>query len=123
MIELPWPPPQLSPNKRLHWAALAKYKHRYREECAIATQAFLVEIPKGPLAMRLTFFRPDRRTYDRDNLLARMKSGLDGMCDALGINDNRFTVITLRVSDIVVDGGAVHVYISEDHEENLRSLR
>jgi len=121
MIELPWPPPQLSPNKRMHWAALAKYKAKYREECCLAMMSRIITLPAGPLAMRLTFFRPDRRNYDRDNLLARMKSGLDGMCDALGINDNRFTVITLRVSDIVVDGGAVHVYISEDHEENLRS--
>jgi crossover junction endodeoxyribonuclease RusA len=121
MIELPWPPPQLSPNKRLHWAALAKYKARYREECCAVTKAKPVTLPDGPLALRLTFFRPDRRSYDRDNLLARMKAGLDGMSDALGINDNRFTVITLRVSDIVVDGGVVHVYISQDNEKDLRS--
>lgn len=124
LVELPFPPSQLSPNKRMHWAALAKYKASYRAACAAATPR--LKVPAGPLAMNLTFFRPNRRTFDRDNLLARMKSGIDGMCDSLGIDDKRFTVITIRVSDVVVDGGSVYVAISQDnniknHEEDLRS--
>ena len=125
LIELPWPPSELSPNKRLHWAALSKHKHRYREACCAATPR--LPVPDGPLSVSLTFFRPDRRSYDRDNLLARMKSGLDGMCDSLGIDDKRFSVITIRVSDVVVKGGSVYVAVSKDnqkkHEEDLRPVR
>jgi crossover junction endodeoxyribonuclease RusA len=84
-------------------------------------------VPDGPLSVSLTFFRPDRRSYDRDNLLARMKAGLDGMCDSLGIDDKRFSVITIRVSDVVVKGGSVYVAVSKDnqkkHEEDLRPVR
>ena len=47
----------------------------------------------------MLFIPPDKRSYDRDNLVARMKSGIDGLADALRINDKRFnTVISTTVS-------------------------
>lgn len=69
-------------------------------------------MPDGPLLLELTFYRPDRRSYDRDNLTARMKAGLDGVCDALCIDDKRFTTVVVRVADET--GGFVLVEISED---------
>ena len=35
------------------------------------------------LVLEMTFIPPDRRSYDRDNLVARMKAGIDGLADAL----------------------------------------
>ena len=32
-IVLGWPPSDLSPNKRLHWAKLATAKKQYRKDC------------------------------------------------------------------------------------------
>ena len=32
-IVLGWPPSDLSPNKRLHWAKLAAAKKQYRKDC------------------------------------------------------------------------------------------
>lgn len=70
------------------------------------------KLPEGMLRLSITFYRPNRRSYDRDNLLARMKSGLDGMCDALKINDKRFAVLVIRVADEVRN--EVEVEIEKD---------
>jgi Holliday junction resolvase RusA-like endonuclease len=44
----------------------------------------------GPVALTITFVQPDRRARDRDNLLAALKPSLDGLADALGVNDAQF---------------------------------
>lgn len=93
-IILPWPPVALSPNARLHWSALAKAKKAYRTECFY--QARHAGIAAGMFGkdakvhVSLEFYPPDRRHRDEDNMLASMKSGLDGLADALGIDDRHF---------------------------------
>jgi len=42
------------------------------------------------MAVLMRFYPPSKRHYDLDNLLASMKAGLDGMADALGVDDNIF---------------------------------
>jgi len=44
----------------------------------------------------ITFIQPDRRARDRDNLLAACKPMLDGVADALGVNDSQFEPMTIR---------------------------
>jgi len=113
-FQLGWPPSELSPNKRLHWAQAAKFKKLYRTACWGETLAQHVgPVPDGPLILDLTFVPPDRRSYDRDNLVARMKSGLDGVADALKINDKRFSTLAARVSTDSL-GGFVRVRISRE---------
>lgn len=107
LIVLPWPPSILSPNARSHWAARAKYAKEYRRACWVLTlEAKLPVMPDGRVYLALEFVPPDRRHRDRDNMLAAMKSGLDGIADALGVNDSRFD-LTLRVADEI--GGFVRV--------------
>ena len=61
----------------------------------------------------MTFIPPDRRSYDRDNLVARMKAGIDGLADALSINDKRFnTVISTMDKDYL--GGFVKIRILQE---------
>ena len=102
-LELSWPPSQLSPNKRLHWSKVAKAKKSYRHSCYVETLELLKQprnqaaLSDGNLVLELTFIRPDRRSYDRDNLIARMKAGIDGACDALGIDDKRFATVIANV--------------------------
>lgn len=99
VIDLPWPPKELSPNQRLHWAKLATVKRKYRSDCNLLTLAACKQKLAGRHHLALTFFPPDRRARDRDNLLASMKAGLDGVADALGINDREFDPITISMSD------------------------
>ena len=119
MIELVlgWPPSNLSPNARLHWAKLARAKKQYRNACFSVSKEqlkkFNTENIPEKLVLEMTFIPPDRRSYDRDNLVARMKSGIDGLADALKINDKRFnTVISTMDTDYL--GGFVRIRILEE---------
>lgn len=108
-VTLPWPPSKLSPNARVHWRELAKQKKAFREACYWLSHPLKGMAPDGPLNLELEFYPPNRRTRDRDNLLASMKSGLDGFADALGIDDSRFDFIGVRLSKDI--GGMVKVRV------------
>ena len=127
-IVLGWPPSDLSPNKRLHWAKLAAAKKEYRKNCMSASREQLKKyrgvtenIPER-LVLEMTFIPPDKRSYDRDNLVARMKSGIDGLSDALRINDKRFnTVISTMDQDYL--GGFVKIRILKETPYGTESKR
>jgi Holliday junction resolvase RusA-like endonuclease len=110
-FDLPWPSKDLSPNARLHWAKKAKAVRQARSEAEIIAKGYCRPL-EGRILFVLEFFPPDRRRYDDDGLLARMKSARDGIADALGVDDRRF-VTQFSVSDTVVKGGKVSVTISE----------
>lgn len=110
-VVLPWPPKQLSPNARTHWAVKSKHAKAYRMACfGLCIQAKL-EKPEteGRLHLWLDFYPPDRRHRDDDNMIASFKSGRDGIADALGIDDKRF-ICHPFVSDQI--GGMVKVRIT-----------
>jgi crossover junction endodeoxyribonuclease RusA len=108
-ITLPWPPKELSPNARTHWAKKSKAAKAYRAACYLLTKQAGVIAPEGQLLFDIEFCPPDRRLRDDDNCLAAMKSGRDGIADALGVDDRRF-VTTLRMG-LPVKGGSVLVKI------------
>jgi crossover junction endodeoxyribonuclease RusA len=114
-FQLPWPPSSLSPNARPHWSKLYKAKREYRHACwgTALSQPQQELVPEGPLHIELHFVPPNRREHDRDNLVARMKSGLDGLADALKINDKRFTTLTANMSTDSI-GGFVRIRITKE---------
>jgi crossover junction endodeoxyribonuclease RusA len=100
-ITLPFPPRELSPNARIHWARKAKIVKAYR------TQAFAAAFRRGhtPYAIataRVVFFAPDRRRRDHDNLSASLKAAWDGIVDAgiliddAGLRHETITVVVDR---------------------------
>lgn len=133
MIEftLPWPPKELSPNARMHWATLARWKKKYRHACGMTALEQLGQAGKlslletDNLTLTMVFYPPQRREYDRDNLSARMKSGLDGLCDTLKIDDKLFKTVSVTVSPDI--GGFVKIFISKGEKhgstKNQRSGR
>jgi hypothetical protein len=104
----------------MHWSTLAAAKRLYRSACWLTAleqqRGWRPELPEGNLQVELEFVRPSRRNYDRDNLVARMKSGLDGLCDALKIDDKRFTTLTARVNAEQI-GGFVRVRILKEPQQ------
>ena len=100
---------------------LSKTKKAYRSACYWATleQVNRAEVPEGYLSVDLRFIRPAFRDYDRDNLVARMKSGLDGVADALHINDKLFWRVSAEVEPLA-KGGFVEVEIrSYEHGQKI----
>lgn len=112
MITLPWPPRELSPNSRGHWAVKSKAAKAYRIASGWAAKAANVRIDGiGMIDVHIEFRPPSRRRYDWDNCIASCKAGLDGLADALGVNDSRFRLHI--VMGEVVNGGLVLVTIKE----------
>lgn len=90
-VNLLWPPKELSPNARVHWSKRSKAAKKYRADCCYTVKAAKPgALPEGPLHLWLTFFPPDKRHRDDDNMIAAFKAGRDGIADALGVDDKRF---------------------------------
>ena len=106
-IILPWPPKELSPNARLHWAEKAKLVKIWRKVGWTETNISGVKITgTGMIDLHITFNPPDKRRRDMDNMLSSAKSLLDGVADALGVNDGRFQ-LHLLVGEVVKKGRIV----------------
>lgn len=130
-IELPWPPKELSPNARIHHFAKAKVTKVYREAAYwLAHQATrtgmtdvnLIEICETDrdVILQIRFSPPDRRRRDLDGMLSSLKAGLDGVADALQINDIRFG-FNLRRAEPCKPGKVV-IVIGEDHPISRANL-
>lgn len=91
MIELGFPPASLSghANGNNRWAKI-KVTKEWREKARAATEAVRYVIPEeGDIRIHITFVPPNRRG-DRVNFPSRIKPIIDGVADALGVNDSRF---------------------------------
>ena len=112
MIILQWPSSDLSPNSRCHWAKKAKAAKAARQAAGWATKAAGVRIKgSGAIDLHILFYPPNKRRFDLDGLLSRLKSSLDGVADALNVDDNRFTLMIERRE--AVKGGEVRIRITE----------
>lgn len=118
-VVLPWPARVLSPNARAHWAVkrravqeARRFAHAeafYKSQGARAT-------PLGKIEYRCSFYPPDRRARDEDNLVASMKSYLDGVADALRVNDAKFHLLEPFVGEPCKPGRVeLDLYWKEEH--------
>ena len=113
MIELsfPWPPKELSPNARVHWATRAKAAKKYKTDCLLMCwTAGIHALYLDTYAISITFHPPSKRRADADNMLASFKSGLDAISDFTGIDDSNFTITFSKSTP--VKHGAVKVVIA-----------
>lgn len=118
-VVLDWPNRALSPNARCHWAIKRKAVQIARRMAHFETFSKMQgcrAAPIGKIAYRFSFFPPDRRARDEDNLIASMKSSIDGIAEALRVNDKNFHILEPFVGT-PVQGGCVHVdlYWKEEH--------
>lgn len=110
-FELPWPAKILHPNARPHWANKARATKEARRIGYFLALAASRERPSSSwperIQVKLTFHPPSNRTRDRDGLLANCKAYLDGVADALGVNDSRFDPMPPKIADIVIHGKVI----------------
>jgi hypothetical protein len=92
-LVLPWPDRVLHPNSRPHWAVKAKAAKKARHQgklYALECRWNRMVLPDGPLHLWIDGYPKDRRRRDADGLLSSLKPWIDGIADALGIDDRRF---------------------------------
>lgn len=100
-VVLPWPDKRLSPNARLHWRARVGPRQdakRIAGWSTVQAKGFYalrdaLRGSDGKIAMTITFYPPDKRHRDDDNMIAGFKAARDGIADALGVDDRRFRPI------------------------------
>ena len=117
-IILPWPSRDLHPNSRVHWTVKARAVREARHEAwAIAKAArwTIAEWPDGRLHVWIDGYPTDRRRRDADGLLSSLKAALDGIAEAMGVDDRRF-VPHPWVHDEVRKGGEVRIRITKGPE-------
>jgi crossover junction endodeoxyribonuclease RusA len=98
-LELPWPPKELSPNERVHWAT--KYSRGKRQKEAghiLASRHRKAFEGAGWVCLAMTFHPPGAYRFDADNLVARMKWALDGIAAGIGIDDRNFRLDSLTIA-------------------------
>jgi crossover junction endodeoxyribonuclease RusA len=92
-IFLPWPDKRLSPNARVHWSSLARAKKAAKRTAYYTTlEAGIGKIDADSLSVKYSFFPPDRRARDADNILSSCKAYQDGIAAAIGIDDSKFEI-------------------------------
>jgi crossover junction endodeoxyribonuclease RusA len=99
-VELPWPSAKLSPNARLHYMARSRMVKAHRgmarilalEAGANRMRRFVAKKVSADLRVnvQVEFIPPAKYRYDEDGLMSRMKAYLDGIADALQVDDYRF---------------------------------
>jgi crossover junction endodeoxyribonuclease RusA len=93
-FNLPFPPSSLSGHNNGAWYNRDKIVATYRAEAFHLTRMEMraqqyAPPETGDIALSLRFVPPDNRG-DRTNFAGRMKAQIDGIAEALGVNDKRF---------------------------------
>lgn len=111
VISLPFPDPRLSPNRRRQHRWNTDIRSRARSSGFWAAKESGIQIPdRTPLHLFITFCPPDNRKRDLDNLLSSSKSSLDGIFQALGVDDCNVRRTTLEIGNRI-KGGATLIQI------------
>jgi crossover junction endodeoxyribonuclease RusA len=121
-VVLPWPGVELSPNGRKHWSAKARATKAYRDTAYVLGRQAMGHrgaAPEGDYRVALRFRPPNIRNRDQDNMVASMKSGLDGLAQAMGLNDHKFRLDEPELAE-VHEGGAVLVRIYQNAATEAR---
>lgn len=89
LIKLSWPAQPLWQNHTCHWTKRSAAKKAHRLEAKQACKSHFVE-PDETAILEFDFFPPDRRRRDLHNMPATMKAAIDGIADAMGVDDEKF---------------------------------
>jgi Holliday junction resolvase RusA-like endonuclease len=109
-ITLPWFDRVLSPNSTKHWSVKHKAKKAQKATAYYLTkQAARKGFSVDENMLHITFHPPDNRGRDMDNNLASVKAAIDGVSEAIGVNDKYFGYTITKGE--VVKGGKIVIKI------------
>lgn len=109
LIELGWPAKQLSRNARVHHMVQHRYAKAAKNEAFWSTK---IALPKDFGADRFSIhvraYPPKNwATADKDGFVSRLKWHLDGIAQALGVNDSVFEAPSVEWCDKTEHGKVV----------------
>lgn len=112
-VDLPLPPPELSPNARVHWRKRAEKSRRYRRAARWIAMEAQGGTPRNwsRAVARVTFTWPDARRRDADNAIASLKAAFDGLVDAGVVSDDSTAVLRRPEPEHRIDRGHPGVVI------------
>lgn len=113
VLTIPWVDARLSPNARKHWRVKSEAVSEARQYARITAAVLCGDYTPKDCCLNVNIAPPDKRRRDVDNVLASLKPTIDGMADALGIDDNTITKIVI-VKNPPVKGGKVELWITEN---------
>lgn len=118
-VTLDYPDKRLSQNARIHWAVRSKITKAARQEAhwtvkyeAERAGVSLDQLPR-PVPIQVFVFPPDRRRRDLQNVIGALKASMDGVSDALGVDDAFFAIRWPEQFSAPVKNGAVIITIGE----------
>ena len=114
LLRLSWPRPPLWANSRAHWRVRSDATRAYRQEAwaaACGTTGLSLRDWSGGAALRFDFYPPDRRKRDAQNMPATVKAAIDGIADAMRVDDSQFQCVFPGGFCDPVKGGAVLVTV------------
>lgn len=115
-VELPWPPKALSANSRKDRRYTTTERKNYRAACWAITKA--AKVDRSLTHLDITFHPPDGRRRDLDNMLSSIKYGLDGVSQALGVDDYIWS-ISIKRGDPLRPLGAVSIRFRDPETASL----
>lgn len=112
IVKLPWPSPALAPNRSngKHWGTVAALKAKSKADAyALAKNALNGRKfdPDADFPVSIVFLTPDRRRRDVDGMLSSLKSSLDGIAQAIGVDDRHFRPILVDWECIGKESGVI----------------
>lgn len=121
-LVLPWPDRALHPNARVHWAKKSSVTKAARGAAKLKAieagwQNLAKRLPsEGRLYVHIDGYPRIRRNRDRDGLQASLKAALDGIAEAMDVNDTRFFPITDVRDELRPPFGEVRIRITTSME-------
>jgi hypothetical protein len=102
-IETGWPTHDLWPNARPHFMRLhsvraAAKKEAYWSTCVVRPRGW--QPPEGRVKLTIYAHPSVNRTRDDDNLVAACKGHIDGIAEALHVNDSTFDLQPIQWGDL-----------------------
>ena len=109
----PWPASVLSPNNSSHWTKKSKAKKAHREGANRLTKVIGEATPHHRMSLEVWLQPPTRRHYDTDNALARLKSTIDGIFDALEdkVDDRQIDTVLIHRCPPLPKEGQVRIVL------------
>jgi len=99
-VHLSWPDSSLFPNRKggQHWATYQRAKVSARLEGFMAAKQAMGCKPvrlNNRTPVSITFHAPDRRRRDADGMYGAIKHHIDGIAQALGVDDSIFRPVSI----------------------------